>query len=484
MAADDSGFTRLLAGADEAIAVVDNAASYTYGELRGRVGYAAALLHQQGMSPGGTVLIVAPNRREAVVGYLAGLVCGAKVVLVDRRAGDRDIAWAISVTRPGLLVCDPGDHVWTPSDVPVLAPGDIADGERDFADPPEHSGSDDAVIVFTSGTSSRPKGVRHSLSSLAAGTRNFQQVVGFSSGDTAILVSPLASITGVLQTHLALTNGGGLVLEDAFDPALTLARAIDNGATVFGGVPFVLEQLLEQARLGGLTRLPLRAAAIGGATIPRELLEEAARSYGILPSRIYGSSECPVSFGSAPADALESRLADEGVALPAVAGRIDPSNGELQISGPHVFAGYVDESDSAGAFTPDGWFRTGDLAELTRDRLTVTGRLKEVVVRKGMKISMAEVDSLLRGMPGVVEAATFAQPDPETGERLAVAVHVRRGADIGLADVTGWLMSAGLAKWKLPEHLVAWSQPLPRTETGKVLRRALAIDPGDRSARR
>jgi acyl-CoA synthetase (AMP-forming)/AMP-acid ligase II len=159
-----------------------------------------------------------------------------------------------------------------------------------------------------------------------------------------------------------------------------------------------------------------------------------------------------------------------------------PAEGLLR--GPNLFLGYLDEADDRESFE-DGWYRTGDLVELHDGRLTVVGRLKEVVNRSGLKISLGEIDAALAGLPGAHEHACFAVPDPGTGERLAVAIRPEAGARVDLATVAGYLERRGIARRKLPEQLVTWDEPLPRTPSGKVVRSRLVMEaPGRPTERR
>lgn len=471
---EPAGVEAVAARCPDAVAVVDSAGVYTYAELIDRIGSVASALRARGVEPGSSILLIAPNRKEAVAVYLAALRLGVLVVVLDRRAGKTDVSQAVEATDPQLIVADPEIAAQIgPAGLKVLA---LAAAVRSSGAPDELVASPaegNAVILFTSGTSSRPKGVRHTRRSLLAGVRNMAHTLSFTQRDSIFLVSPLASITGICQLHLALECGGRLLLEETFAPASSVQRFVELGATIFGGAPFVLEQLLAAAADRPAAALPLRAVAVGGASIPRDLLQKAFSGYGIRPSRVYGSSECPNAFASAPEDGLEARLDDEGVAMPGTQARIDPANDELQLRGDCLFNGYVDPEHNAEAFTADGWLRTGDVASLTGGRLRITGRLKEVVARKGLKISLAEVDDLMRGMPGSLAAATYGLPDAETGERLALAVQAAPGAEVRLQDVAEWLLSAGLAKWKLPEEVVVWDEPFPYTASGKVLRRAL-----------
>jgi acyl-CoA synthetase (AMP-forming)/AMP-acid ligase II len=401
------GFGALAASQPDAAAVVDNLGAYTYAELSVLISHAVKQLLSRGVEAGRTVLLLMPNSRESVAIYLAAQRLGARAVLLDRRAGEADVRHAVDATHPQLLVsaADSEGAVGAVG-LPVLSIAEAVAGADVNALPVANTGGG-TVVMFTSGTSSRPKAVVHTWRSLLAGVSNLAHTLSFSSDDAPFLVSPLASITGVAQLHMALECGGRLLLEDAFSPASSLARLLDLEATVFGGAPFVLESLLAEAERQNCRSLPLRAVALGGASIPRALVEKASSRYGIVPSRVYGSSESPIAYGSAPGDSLDSRLRDEGVAMPGVAARIDPATGELQVRGENLFSGYLDPQDNAEAFTDDGWFRTGDQAALTGGRLLITGRLKEVVSRKGLKISLAEVDEMMRGMPGVLEAASY-----------------------------------------------------------------------------
>jgi acyl-CoA synthetase (AMP-forming)/AMP-acid ligase II len=190
--------------------------------------------------------------------------------------------------------------------------------------------------------------------------------------------------------------------------------------------------------------------------------------------RAYGSSEAPVSTSGLRTEPRAVRHADDGVALQDVEVRVgspgDP--GECCIRGPHIFLGYTDVEDDATAFDGE-WFRTGDVAELRDKRVRIVGRLKDIVIRNGLKIPAAEVEDAVAEIPGVRECAAYAVADATTGERLAVALVLEDDAELSLADVTGALLSRGLPKYKLPEELVLWNESLPLNANGKVPRNTL-----------
>jgi acyl-CoA synthetase (AMP-forming)/AMP-acid ligase II len=303
------------------------------------------------------------------------------------------------------------------------------------------------------------------------------RITGSDASTVVYLVSPLASITGVMQLHLCADQHATLVLDDRFEPERALARINALGATLLGGAPVILERLLRAAADRPDPHVSLRSVAVGGSMLSRHLLEVATDRFGIEVARVYGSSEAPNSTGSLPGDGRARRVADDGAPMPGTEVRVGtpdaPQEGLLR--GPAVFLGYVDPADTAAAFV-DGWFRTGDAVELHDGRLTVLGRLKDVVDRNGLKISLAEVDAALAGLAGAVEHACFGVPDPDTGERLAVAVVPAEGAAVDLRDVVDHLVAAGFAVRKLPEQLVVWDRPLPRTASGKVVRSRLAVE--------
>ena len=136
------------------------------------------------------------------------------------------------------------------------------------------------------------------------------------------------------------------------------------------------------------------------------------------------------------------------------------------------FLGYVDPDDDAAAFDDD-WFRTGDLAELRDGRLKISGRIKDIVIRNGLNIPIAEVDGMVGALPGVAQCAGYGVADDTTGERLAMAVRLQPHADLPFAAMVDGLVAAGAAKWKIPEELVVWDEPFPETASGKVQRNLL-----------
>jgi acyl-CoA synthetase (AMP-forming)/AMP-acid ligase II len=466
----------------DALAVADNEHELTYAELVTRVNDAIAELAERDVGTNAGVVLVSGNTVDAVVGYHALLRVGATVVVLDRRCGPSDVRLALEMLgSPALVVLPSSEHDRLAADIgdrPIALVEALADARhREGGRWTEPDRDEPRVILFTSGTTRRPKGVVHSLNTVTAGANNMARITGADEHDVLFLVSPAMSSAGVTQMHLFADRHAALVLEDRFEPVSSLERLNGAGATLLGGAPVIAERLLRAAEASPQRAIALRALALGGAMLPRPLLEQATDAFGIEIARVYGSSEASCATGSVPEDDREHRLADDGVLMPGTEVRIGSANSPQEglLRGPCVFLGYVDPDDDSTAFE-DGWYRTGDLVEVNDGRLAVVGRLKEVVNRNGLKISLAEIDAALAAMPNLDEYACFAVPDPDTGERLALAVRPVAGATVTLDDVVAYLVRAGTARRKLPEQLVTWDEPLPRTPSGKVVRSRLAMD--------
>ncbi|MDB5397623.1 MAG: putative fatty-acid--CoA ligase [Rhodospirillales bacterium] len=201
----------------------------------------------------------------------------------------------------------------------------------------------------------------------------------------------------------------------------------------------------------------LRVFLCGGADVPPALVRRARAVMGSEVSRIYGSSEFPTFCSARPGDAAAIAADTDGIPIGPVSFRLDDVGdgiGELLIKGPELFVGYSDPSLNAGAFTEDGYFRTGDLASIDeRGAVTICGRNKDIINRGGEKISAKQVEDLLHGHGMVAQAAIVAVPDPGMGEKMSVFVVPNPGAKPTLSELTQFLEDAGLARQKLPERL-------------------------------
>jgi acyl-CoA synthetase (AMP-forming)/AMP-acid ligase II len=473
----------------EGIAVMDDTGATTWGALASRIGAGMTRLAKAGVGPGRAAVLIAGNTVEGVVAYHSLLRVGATAVLLDRRCGAHDLRVALD-SMPIAAVLVPATE--RPrldgelNEVETIVLDELAgglgagDGTAGWIEPDRNAV---AVVLFTSGTTSRPKGVTHSLNTLTSGACNMAMTTGANGRSVIYLVSPLNSITGVMQMHLAADRHSTLALDDNFEPESSLTRINECGATILGGAPVIVERLIAVADSRGDTRVALRTLALGGTLLPRAFLERIAKQYGIDVIRVYGSSEAPNATGRLPGTDSALQLTDDGALMPGTEVRVGSSEHPQEglLRGPGVMLGYEDEADNREAYEGE-WLRSGDLVEVTEGRLTVIGRLKEIVNRSGFKISLSEIDAALFGQSGIKEWAGFAVPDRETGEHLAVAVVPEDGSEVTLEAVLTHLRAQGLATRKLPEQIVVWDGSLPRTASGKVIRAHLIMDaPSNRS---
>lgn len=458
-------------------AVAERGAELTYGELDKRIDAAALALLEAGVLPGSAIVVVIGNDVDSVVAVHAALRVDAVALLVPRTAGAKQLADILSHTGAQFGAAPN----WSPITEPELSGRCrwIALGEGDLTvagQPPcpARAADEPSFVLYTSGTTSRPKGVIHSLSTLAKASTNYIAAAGLGSDDRIFLISPLASVTGALQAlFIGPMLAAPVILEDRWNPQATCGLLVASGATWYGGPDRLLDRMLDEA-VARDAAVPLRAVYLGGTMLDRRIIERIEDDFGIVVMRAYGASEIPISTSGLRTESRDVRHADDGVPLGDVDVRVgsgaEPS--ECCIKGPHTFLGYTDPEDDEHAFDGE-WFRTGDVAEVVGGRVRIIGRIKDIVIRNGLKIPAAEVEEAVSRIGGVRECAAYSVADDTTGERLAMAVVLEPEFEMSLAEVAQALVADGLPKYKLPEELVLWDEPLPVNANGKVDRTKL-----------
>lgn len=337
------------------------------------------------------------------------------------------------------------------------------------------------MVMYTSGTTGRAKGVMHTHNSLHALNCQLRAHWQIMPGDKFLVASPISHIGGSIYAFEGpLLLGTTAVLMERWEPDAAVALMQAEGCTHMAGATPFLQQLLAAARRAG-THLPqLKVFICGGASVPPALIREAGEYFASAAvTRVYGSTEVPVTTVGVTdrADAAHAASSDglAGIArirLAALPGAPE-GDGEILARGPQMLAGYLHEEDDAGAFDSEGYFRSGDLGRWQDGRyLLVTGRAKDLIIRNGENISPKEVEDLLLAHPQVAEVAIVGLPDPRTGER-ACAVVVPRGTEPPSLDaLQAFLLAQQLAKFKLPEQLLIRAA-LPKNDAGKVLKQQL-----------
>jgi cyclohexanecarboxylate-CoA ligase len=463
----------------------------TFGGLRSRAERAAAGLYELGVRPGSRFAWQLPTRIETVVLSVALARLGAVQSPIIPIYRDREVGFALRTAEAEFFAV-PGE--WRGFDYAAMArrlpglPPAFGRGEDPHrllraydtlpeADPavlpePPSSGTDVRWIYWTSGTTSDPKGVLHTDRSLIAGGSCLAHALRLTPSDVGSIAFPFAHIGGPDYLVMLLLYGFPAVLLEQFALPASLDAYRRHGVTVAGGSTAFYSMFLNEQRKDPSRRLipSLRLLAGGGAPKPPGLYYEVASELGCVLTHGYGMTEAPMITMGSPDDTDEQLARTEG--RPPEGMEIRIVDGEVRLRGEAVCQGYTDPDQTAAAFDADGFFITGDLGHLREDgHLVLTGRLKDVIIRKGENISAKEIEELLHQHPGVGDVAVIGLPDEARGERVCAVVEQPEGAEpLTLPTVTSYLRDQGLSVHKLPEQLEL-VDALPRNETlRKVLK--------------
>ncbi len=424
---------------------------------------------------GATQNPILPIYREREVGFVARQT-GAKFLIVagEWRGFDYEgMALSIAKDAPGLEV--------------LVVNRGLPQSDTDRLPPPPDDPDAIRWVFYTSGTTADPKGAKHTDPSVWASAYAMVLAFEFSPADRHGFVFPFTHIGGLGLLIAALISGCSHAIVEAFVPATTIPSLGGHNVTVVGaGTVFHLAYLdAQRAQPGGEPIFPhVRAFVGGGAAKPPQLHYEVKQELGgvgIVSG--YGLTECPILAMASIHDADEKLANTEGRATPGVeikVVKLDGSvagageEGELAVKGPQLCKGYLDSSLDAEAFDEEGFFRTGDLGNLDDEGyVSITGRVKDVIIRKGENISAKEVEDVLFTHPKVADAAVIGLPDPRSGERACAVIVPKDPADPPiLSELFEFGKAAGLIPQKLPEQLEIVAA-LPRNPTGKVLKHEL-----------
>ncbi len=470
----------------------------TWRELAGEVDAVATALLSLNVAPGEAVAFQLPNRLEFLSIALAclrvGAVCeplmpifrerelrfmlhesGARVLFVPDRFRGRDHESMAGDLRrslpapPHVVVLDQGYRELVDGVAPD--PASLAARRPD----PDQI----AQLLFTSGTSGEPKGVLHRHEVLTRAADAHIHHFGLGADDVVYVPSPLAHQTGFLYgMWIALRLGVPQVLQEVWDAEVGLEAIRRFGVTfVQAATPF-LADLTAAVRDRGEAPASLRTFVATGAAIPRELAREARELLDAEVGGAWGTTECCLGTAFAPGDPPERAWSADGRALHGVRVRVVGDQGRPRAQGREGnfevdtgcrFAGYLNRPElTAEALTTDGFYRTGDLAQIDADGyVRITGRVKDVINRGGEKVPVTEIEQLLYAHPAVLEVAIVAMPDARLGERACAFVVLRPGGELDFAQMQAHLDARRVSKTYWPERLVL-SDTLPRTPSGKI----------------
>ena len=507
-------FARTAARRGEAIALIEDGVALSYAELAARVDAFAAGLARRGVAAGDAVAYMLPNWWEAAATFLAAVSLGAHAVPIVPILRAREVGVILRQTRPRAIVLPASfrgtDFVALVRDVVAAIDGfdpllvvaradagddgartvrfeDVASTEAGTTPVARRAVDPDtlALVIYTSGSTADPKGAMHSHQTLSAELASLVHAHGLGDSDRVLMPSPLTHVSGVIHGILApALLGTSVVLQDRWDPSAALAAVARHRVTYMIGAPTFLQEMLAQPTLGEHDLSSLRLFSCGGASVAPELMRLGrARIPNLVTKRSYGSSEFPTIATTTAEDALARGLDTEGRALRGVEIRVTDeagvplaagAEGEIRARGPDCFLGYVDAALDAECFDADGFFRTGDLGIVDADGyLRITGRVKDIIVRKGEKISAREVEDLLLEHPAIADAALIPLADAKTGERACACVQLARDAEpFALDALVAFLRARDLTPQKLPEQLELVDE-FPRTPSGKINKRLL-----------
>ena len=475
---------RAATSADLVALVHGDGEKVTYGELGERAAHWAALFAARGIGRGDRVAFLGENQPTFVEVLFGAARAGVVFVPVNTRLAAPEVAYILDDSGARLLVHDErlaAVGMEAAGELSRIVVGADADAALAAVEPaPEVHGvglDDPAAILYTSGTTGRPKGAVLTHGNLTWNSLNVLVDVDVTSTDVALVISPLFHAASLGMGLLpVILKGGTVVLERAFDAGRALRLIEQHGVTMLSGVPTTYQFMAEHSDWASTDLSTLAKLTCGGSPVPTRVLE-AFEARGLSFSQGYGLTETSPGATYLPATRTRSKMGSAGRAHFFTEVRVVDENGstlepgevgEIQVRGPNVTPGYHgNPTATAESFTDDGWFRTGDLGSLDEEGyLFVADRLKDLIISGGENIYPAEVEDLILGLPDVTGAAVVGIPDERWGETPWAIVTLRPGSGLTTEQLNEHL-TGRIARYKIPKNVVVVDE-LPRTASGKV----------------
>ena len=453
----------------------------TYAELDSRATRLAAGLAARGLRRGDRLATLTTTSPDHVATFFACARLGVALQPISWRLASAEVAYQLEDAEPSLLLASDdyaelarkaGTKVEIAriGDPTLEADGEVEDVARD---------DDPLLLVYTSGTTGKPKGALLSHANCFWTNLSFDRTTSLRDGDVVLQVLPQFHVGGWnVQPLLAWWKGATVVLEPAFDAARALDLIAEHGVTTMMGVPATYLFLAQEPGFADADLSSLRLAVVGGAPMPEALLETwIARGIEIVQG--YGLTEAAPNVLCLPPEEATRKLGFAGKPYPHVDVALRDADtgalvegtgtGELVVRGPNVFAGYWRNAEATEAAFADGWLLTGDVAERDAEGFyRIAGRIKDMVISGGENVYPAEIEDVLHAHPAVLEAAVVGVPDERWGEACAAFVVLREGSNVGTEELQR-LCRDQLARFKVPKTF-AFVDALPRSSMGKVLK--------------
>jgi long-chain acyl-CoA synthetase len=479
-------------------AVITKEEELSFSELNRSVHALASHLQNEGIRQGDRVGLLLPNSSTIPLSYYATQKIGAVTVILDARLKGKELAGVLSDADLKLLVTHVQlypEVLQAFKDVPPV-PVWIAnqDGERSFekrftapageAVLPQFNATDDALILYTSGTTGEPKGVVLSYENLAQYPRVMAEMGITDRSTVRGCILPMSHIVGPVVCNDVADKGFTLVIFDQLNPVTLLEGIQKHRVSVFEGVPVIFQLLLDVRNLAAYDTSSVKIAAMMGTSVPVPLLRafKAAQPH-IKVIQGYGLTETSPMITLVEPDQAVAKLGSIGRAVPGIEIKIIDENGkevavgepgEIITRGPHVMNGYFRKGDATAARVREGWLYTGDVGKVEADGYYYhLGRRDDLIITGGLNVYPAEVENMIYMDARVQEAVVFPVVDDKRGTAIGAAIVPRPGQTIGEKELLSFLRG-NLANFKVPQRIV-FRQSLPRTSSGKVIRDATVL---------
>lgn len=469
------------------IAVRFGGQALTHGELESKASRLAGGLLEAGIAPGDRVALFMPNCPELVIAYLACFAAGVIAVPLNTRYRAAEVAYALERSGAGTVIVHRdlrGEVDTSPTRLWIVGDGD--QGWQSAVDaPPVQTraarGDAAAIILFTSGSTSRPKGVTHTHASMNHTVSTQVRVQDLSPGDVNLITLATCHVAGLFGQLLpALQSGGCCLLHSRYDPTVAALEIERSRVTRIQLLPAQLATLLDAAEADSRDLSSLRCAIVGGDALALDLHARFREVAGLEATEVCGMTEC-FNYSMNPPFAAK-RLGSIGrpppgteLRLESVAGGEPPAgdSGEMLVRSRGVMDGYWEDPEHTAEALRDGWLRTGDVARRDADGwYWFVGRSKDLIIRGGSNVAPGEVEAVLHEHPAVSAAVVVGVPDERLGQRIAAWVQPRAGGFTSAQELAEFVLER-IAPYKAPEWV--WIEStLPTTSVGKLDRRLLA----------
>jgi len=486
----------------EKIAISQNGTDVNYGELQNKTKRFAGGLKSLGLQKGDIVALQLPNILEFVIAFLAVTRCGGVVQMLHMPYQQAERRQLLAHSEAKMVIClaNAGDKN-PASDMlalvaeldrleTIISVGQAPEGTLNFEEllkaeayknSPPVGPDDPFLLLYTSGTTASPKGVPHNYRGFLGNARRSAFEFNLATKDRLMSAAPFTHLYGLYVLHLTLFVGAGNILLPVFDPATFLETLESEQPTALFSAPAHFAPFVANGLLGSDHISSIGLLCLSGAPVAPELAQAID---GFLDTgdviQLWGMSELQAGSFGRPGDLLSKRMGTAGRAAPETLLRVVDSDGnglksgeegELQVKGPSVFSGYLrNRSETKAAFTKDGWFKTGDLAQIDEEGfLTLSGRIKEIINRGGIKYNPIDIELLIMKNHDVEACAIVPYPDAVLGERACLFVSLKAECSLNLDEVCHMLEDNGVAKYKWPERIEVVDS-LPMTPTRKVMR--------------